>query len=88
MRMVNDTYHVRTYVPHTYVRTNVPTPPALCLGTPVPRQKIYLPISTASHPLVINIQLMVVGITRVYKSRHTTWVLWWNQSRHSTTTRL
>ena len=23
----------------TYVRTNVPTPPALCLGTPVPRQK-------------------------------------------------
>jgi len=21
------------------VRTNVPTPPALCLGTPVPRQK-------------------------------------------------
>jgi len=39
MRIANDTYHVRTYVRHTYVRTNVPTPPALCLGTPVPRQK-------------------------------------------------
>ena len=30
MRIANDTYHVRT---------NVPTPPALCLGTPVLRQK-------------------------------------------------
>ena len=39
MRIANDTYHLRTYVPRTYVRTNVPTPPALCLGTPVPRQK-------------------------------------------------
>ena len=31
---------LQTNVPRTmYVRTNVPTPPALCLGTPVPRQK-------------------------------------------------
>jgi len=33
MCIVNDAYHIRMYE-----RTNVPTPPALCLGTPVPRQ--------------------------------------------------
>ena len=31
MRIANGTHHVRTYVP---------TPPALCLSTPVPRQKL------------------------------------------------
>jgi len=32
--------HCKRYVPHTtYERTNVSTPPAICLGTPVPRQK-------------------------------------------------
>jgi len=33
MHIANDTYHV-----HTYKRTNIPTPPAQCLGTAVPRQ--------------------------------------------------
>jgi len=31
---------------------------------------------------------MLVDITRLSQTRHTTWVLWWNQTQHSTTTRL
>jgi len=53
MRMVQDLQpcdafrgahaHCKRYVPRTtYERTNVPTPPALCLGTPVPRQKSFI----------------------------------------------
>ena len=33
---------------NTYVRTKVPTPPALCRGTPVPRQKKF------HHPIAIH----------------------------------
>jgi len=34
----------------TYVRTvNIPTPPALCLGTPVLRQKWYVSFAMRMH---------------------------------------
>ena len=36
----------------TYVRTNVPTPPALCLGTPVPRQKLSTTLKSKDLAIV------------------------------------
>jgi len=50
MRIANDTYHVRT---------NVPMPPALCLGTPVPRQKVCWRTSCLPGPAVSQDQLFL-----------------------------
>ena len=70
MRIANDTYHVP--------RTNVPTPPALCLGTPVPRQTRIKTIKNV---------MRCIGIPDQKKHRNKVGMIAYNSSQYNPTLR-